>query len=125
MSGYSIDGWKYMRKTFIEMAKKYNVDIKEKAIEYITDWDDEKRKLYNQSKKDIRDRYGKKWSDELGYWNIDESFSTKQQQPFFLKYGRLYISDNFAKYITKDLSGYLKSKRDDFFSDIKKHIHIL
>jgi len=53
-SGYSIDGWKYLRKNVFELAKKYNIKLQEKAIEYITDWSDENRELMNKSKKNYK-----------------------------------------------------------------------
>lgn len=70
-SGYSIDGWKYLRKTILELSNKYNVKLDEKAIEYLTRWDDstktfitndwseESRELYNQSKEEIKKKYNK------------------------------------------------------------------
>jgi len=56
-SGYSIDGWLYLRPTIKEMAKKYNVQMKEKAIEYITNWSDENRELFNKSREEINKEY--------------------------------------------------------------------
>ena len=67
-SGYSIDGWKYLRKTILEMADKYNVELYEKPIEYLTKWDNEKKtfvhdkspesdELYYQSKEEIKKKY--------------------------------------------------------------------
>jgi aspartyl/asparaginyl-tRNA synthetase len=64
-SGYSIDGWKYLRKTILELSDKYNVKLNEKGIEYFTRWDnstktfiedysEESRKLYDQSKEEIK-----------------------------------------------------------------------
>ncbi len=62
-SGYSVDGWKYLRKSILEMSKKYNVKILEKSIEYVTKWSDENRKLYDKSKKIIKKEYPSKYSD--------------------------------------------------------------
>jgi hypothetical protein len=70
-SGYSIDGWKYLRKTILELSDKYNVKLDEKGIEYLTRWDDstkkfitndwseENRKLFDQSKEEIKKKYNK------------------------------------------------------------------
>jgi hypothetical protein len=62
-SGYSVDGWKYLRPTILEMSKKYNVKIREKAIEYIKNWDDEKRELFDKSREEIKKLY----PDSYGY----------------------------------------------------------
>ena len=44
-----------------------------------------------------------------------------KQQPFFLsKTDRLYVSDDFAKYIAKDVPNHLIDRRDDFFNDVKR-----
>jgi len=56
-TGYSIEGWKYLRKTILELSDKYNVKINEKAIEYVNDWTDEKRALFKKSRKIISDKY--------------------------------------------------------------------
>jgi len=67
-SGYSIDGWKYLHKNVIEMAKKYNVKVREKAIEYMkNDWSDETRQLYNQSKEEIKKLYPEWYDMVYGY----------------------------------------------------------
>jgi len=57
-SGYSIDGWKYLHKNVVELAKKYNIKLKERAIHYVTDWNDEKRHLYDKSREEINKLYG-------------------------------------------------------------------
>ena len=57
-TGYSIDGWKYLHKNVIELAKKYNVVIKEKPVDFITKWDDESRELFDKSKEEINSLYG-------------------------------------------------------------------
>jgi len=59
-SGYSIDGWLYLRKKILELSNKYNVDIKEKGIEYVADWTDNNRELYNKSKEEVKRLYGYK-----------------------------------------------------------------
>ena len=56
-TGYSIDGWKYLREKILELSDKYNVKIDEKAIEYVIDWTKKKRKLFNKSRKIISDKY--------------------------------------------------------------------
>ena len=58
-SGYSVEGWKYLRKYILEFSKKYNVKIKEKGIEYpgkskINDF----YALIGKTKKEIEDLYG-------------------------------------------------------------------
>jgi hypothetical protein len=69
-SGYSIDGWKYLHKTILEMSDKYNVKLSEQPIHYptqwddttktfITNWSDENRELYNKSKEEINKKYNK------------------------------------------------------------------
>jgi hypothetical protein len=57
-SGYSIEGWKYLHKNVVELAKKYHIKLKERAIHYITDWNDEKRQLYDKSREEINKLYG-------------------------------------------------------------------
>lgn len=57
-SGYSIEGWKYLRNKILEASVKYQVPISEKAIEYITEWTDEKRKLFDESREIIKNKYG-------------------------------------------------------------------
>lgn len=57
-TGYSIDGWSYLHKRILELSKKYNVKIRERAIEYVTDWNDEKRELFNKSREEIKKIYG-------------------------------------------------------------------
>jgi hypothetical protein len=57
ISGYSISGWKFLRKTLLKYSLKYNVKIKEKPIEYITDWSKENRDLFNKSREIIPPEY--------------------------------------------------------------------
>lgn len=60
-SGYSPEGWNYLRKYILEFAKKYNVKIREKMMEYPGKGgkqDEEWYKLYNKSKKEIINLYG-------------------------------------------------------------------
>ena len=57
-SGYSIDGWKYLHPKILELSKKYNVKLEEKGIEYVIDWTDEKRELFNKSREEIKSIYG-------------------------------------------------------------------
>jgi hypothetical protein len=57
-SGYSIDGWLYLRKKILELSNKYNVEIKEKPVEYVTDWSDKNKNIYDKSKKEIKKMYG-------------------------------------------------------------------
>jgi hypothetical protein len=59
-SGYSIEGWKYLRKYILEYSKKYNVKIIEKGVEYPGTGDkytDEFWKLHDQSKEEIKKLY--------------------------------------------------------------------
>lgn len=58
ITGYSIEGWLYLRNTIRKLAAKYNIKIKEKPIEYITDWNDENHKLIIKSKDEIKKIYG-------------------------------------------------------------------
>jgi GNAT superfamily N-acetyltransferase len=55
-SGYSVEGWKYLRKYILEYSKKYNVKIIERGVEYpgLTGETDEYWKLCNQSKEEIK-----------------------------------------------------------------------
>lgn len=60
-SGYSIEGWKYLRKNILEFSKKYNVKIKEKGVEYpgrsgVFSKDD--YELMSKSKDEIKKIYG-------------------------------------------------------------------
>lgn len=60
-SGYSVDGWKYLRKYILEYSKKYNVKIKEKGVEYPGVGDHKMSDFYDlvgKSKKEIEDIYG-------------------------------------------------------------------
>ena len=56
-TGYSIDGWKYIRPAIFKYSEQFNVKIDEKAIEYITDWTDEARLLFDQSREIISKLY--------------------------------------------------------------------
>lgn len=57
MSGYSVKGWKYLRKYIVISSEIHNVTISEKAIEYITEWSDESRKLFDESRLIINNQY--------------------------------------------------------------------
>lgn len=57
LSGYSISGWKYLRKYIVEYSQELQVPIKEKPIEYITEWTDENRKLFDESREIIKPLY--------------------------------------------------------------------
>jgi len=59
-SGYSVDGWKYLRKSILELSKKYNVKIKEKGIEYpgIDGLKPDFYDLVSKSKEEIKKIYG-------------------------------------------------------------------
>jgi hypothetical protein len=60
-SGYSIDGWKYLRKNILEFSKKYNVKIHEKAIEYPGKNHKQDDKFYDimkKSREEIEKLYG-------------------------------------------------------------------
>lgn len=59
-SGYSVEGWKYLRKYILEYSKKYNVNIIEKGVEYPGSGDkytDEFWELSKQSKEEIKKLY--------------------------------------------------------------------
>ena len=56
-SGYSIDGWKYLHPTILEMSKKYSVKVREKHIEYFKGWDDETREIVDKSEEEIKKLY--------------------------------------------------------------------
>lgn len=61
-SGYSIDGWLFLRKYILEYSKKYNVKIKEKGVEYPGIGNhtmDEFYDMVGKTKKEIEDTYGK------------------------------------------------------------------
>jgi len=67
-SGYSVEGWKYLRKNILEFSKKYNVKITEKSIQYpgiSGNFSDEDRELMYKSKDIIKQTYGVK--DYLDY----------------------------------------------------------
>lgn len=60
-SGYSIDGWKYLRKYILEYSDKYNVKIREKGIEYpglSGKQDDEYWDMVHKSREEITKKYG-------------------------------------------------------------------
>jgi hypothetical protein len=54
LSGYSIDGWKYIRKYILSFSKKFQTPINEKPIQYITNWNAENRKLFDESREIIK-----------------------------------------------------------------------
>jgi hypothetical protein len=56
-SGYSIEGWKYLHPSIVQMSKKYNVKLREKAIEFFKGWSDETRELVDKSKEEIKKLY--------------------------------------------------------------------
>lgn len=61
-SGYSVDGWKYLRKSILELAEKYNVNIFEKGVEYpglSGKHDDEFYDLMKKSREEVIKKYGK------------------------------------------------------------------
>lgn len=57
ISGYSIDGWKYLRKYFLQYSHTYNVKIDEQPIQYVTEWNNENRKLFEESREIIKPKY--------------------------------------------------------------------
>jgi GNAT superfamily N-acetyltransferase len=57
ISGYFIDGWKYLRKYFLQYSHDYNVKIDENPIEYVTEWSDENRRLFEESREIIKPKY--------------------------------------------------------------------
>ncbi len=59
LSGYSVEGWKYLRKNILEFSKKYNVKIVEKPIEYPGrgEQDDDYWNLKKQSVEEIKKLY--------------------------------------------------------------------
>lgn len=67
-SGYSVEGWKYLRKNILDFSNKYNVKITEKSIQYpgiSGNFSDEDRELMYKSKDVIKQTYGVK--DYLDY----------------------------------------------------------
>jgi len=56
----------------------------------------------------------------MKYLKLFEEVSMKQQ-PFYLKNDTLYISNDFAEYITQDVSKHLQDRRDDFFGGVKNN----
>jgi len=60
-SGYSIEGWKYLRKSILEFSKKYSVKITEKGIEYpgrSGKFSEEDWQLMSKSREEIKNTYG-------------------------------------------------------------------
>lgn len=59
LSGYSLDGWKYLRKNILELSNKYKIKIIEKGIEYPgkTGYSDEYWSMVKQSKEEIQKKY--------------------------------------------------------------------
>ena len=60
-SGYSVEGWKYLRKNIFENSKKYNVKITEKWIQYpglSGKFSDDDRELMYKSMEEIKQLYG-------------------------------------------------------------------
>ena len=53
LTGYSVEGWNYLRPSLLRFSKTYNVPIKEKAIEYIEDRTPETYELLQKSKEII------------------------------------------------------------------------
>lgn len=51
LTGYSISGWKYLRKYVLKFSEEFEVEIKESPVEFITKWDDEAHKLFDESRK--------------------------------------------------------------------------
>ena len=67
-SGYSIEGWKYLHPTILQLSKKYNVKLREKAIEYVKgDWTDETCELSNKSREEIKKLYPDWYKMVYGY----------------------------------------------------------
>ena len=62
-SGYSVEGWKYLRKYIIEFSQKYNVKIKEKGVQYpgSKGHDKEFYDIYSSSKEEIKKLYGEEY----------------------------------------------------------------
>lgn len=60
-SGYSVEGWKFLRKYILEYSKKYNVKIKEQGVEYpgLNTTKEEYADFLRKSRKEIEDTYGK------------------------------------------------------------------
>jgi len=60
-SGYSVEGWKYLRKNILSFSNKYKVKITEKSIQYpgISGiFSDEDRELMYKSMDEIKNLYG-------------------------------------------------------------------
>jgi len=61
LSGYSIEGWKFLRKYILEFSKKYDVKIKEKGVEYPGTGNhtmDDFYDLVGKTRKEIENIYG-------------------------------------------------------------------
>lgn len=56
ITGYSIDGWKYMRPTLLNLSDKYKVKLKEKPVEHL-DGSAEGRELLRISRELIGNPY--------------------------------------------------------------------
>lgn len=63
-SGYSVEGWLYLRKNILTLSKKYNVKIKEKGVQYpgISGYNDEFFSLANKSKEEINKTYNNEYN---------------------------------------------------------------
>jgi len=62
-SGYSVEGWKYLRKSILDFSNKYKVAIKEKSIQYpgiSGRFTEEEYELMDKSKEEIKNKYGYK-----------------------------------------------------------------
>lgn len=60
-SGYSVEGWKYLRKNILEFAQKYNVKIKEQGIQYpgrSGGFSKEDYELMSKSSEEVKKIYG-------------------------------------------------------------------
>lgn len=57
------------------------------------------------------------------YLKLFEEHSRVIQQPFYLFGDVMYVSDDFAKFITKDCKDYNKISNLEFFDDIKRTIN--
>lgn len=60
LSAYSVLGWKHLRKTILQLAKKYNVKIQEQSIKYDYSWDTDEE-IVKQSQDTIKDLYGSQY----------------------------------------------------------------
>jgi len=66
-SGYSVEGWNYLRNNILTFSKKYNVKISEKAVEYDIDSGDE---LFTKSRQIVNKEYGHQ------YWYPGQPFNS-------------------------------------------------